>query len=158
VIDVWQCVYDAIALLIVSGFAACDIKTKRVPDKALVFVLPVALAAPVIRMFAGSSGVLPPLLISVLGAAAGFGVLLAAALASKGGSGVGGGDIKLTAVLGLIYGPAEIIAVLLIASLLALPVGLIRRERSGGQTLRLPFVPFIAAGCLGITAFRLLAG
>jgi prepilin signal peptidase PulO-like enzyme (type II secretory pathway) len=147
----WRAVYYLLILTAVAWFAVYDAKKKRVPDKALVFFLPASLAAPFINVSASGVGIGPQLLDSLSGAAAGFVVLLAAALVSKGGSGVGGGDIKLAAVLGLVYGPAGIIAVLLIASLLAMPAGFIRRKQTGGQILRLPFVPFMAAGCLAVT-------
>jgi prepilin signal peptidase PulO-like enzyme (type II secretory pathway) len=158
----WQAAYYLFILLAVAGFAIYDIKTRRVPNKALVLFCTVAPASPVLNALITYSGVfdrsnlIVPLLVSVMGAAAGFIVLLAAAIASKGGNGVGGGDIKLAAVLGFIYGPAGIISILLVASLLALPAGLIQMKRSGGQTLRMAFVPFTAAGCLAVTAVQFL--
>lgn len=145
-------------LLIVAGFAVYDVRTRRAPDKALVFFCAVALAAPGIkatglygsgislRLFASS------LFDSLAGAALGFAVLLAVATLSKGGQGVGGGDIKLTAVLGFIYGPSNILGILFIASLLALLAGCIIEKLAVSQTLRLPFIPFIVMGCLTITA------
>jgi prepilin signal peptidase PulO-like enzyme (type II secretory pathway) len=153
--SVWKEAYLLLVFTVIAGFAIYDMRKKRVPDKALVFFLPVALAAPFIGALTGNTGIAPCCLSSLLGAAAGFGVLLAAALASKNGNGVGGGDIKLAAVLGFIYGAYDIIALLLIASLLALPAGLVQRKRSRGTALRLPFVPFMAAGCFIITIIRL---
>lgn len=76
-----------------------------------------------------------------MGAAAGFSLLLFAALVSKEGAGIGGGDIKLTAILGYVYGPYRLAGILLTASLLAsLAAFLLRKQRS------IPFVPFLAAG------------
>ena len=55
--------------------------------------------------------------------------------------GIGGGDIKLTAVLGYVYGPYRLAGILLTASLLAsLAAFLFRKQKS------IPFVPFLAAG------------
>lgn len=146
-------------LAIVTAFAIYDVLNKRVPNKALVCFTPVAFAAPFIEAAnAGTSAAnLMFFLLAVLGAIAGFLVLMAAAMASKGGNGVGGGDIKLAAVLGFIYGPYDIIAILLIATLLAMPAGLYRKKASGGQALRLAFVPFMAVGCLAVTAIKLLS-
>ena len=76
-----------------------------------------------------------------MGAAAGFLLLLFAALISKEGTGIGGGDIKLAAILGYLYGPYRLAGILLTASLLAsLAAFLFRKQKS------IPFVPFLAAG------------
>jgi len=158
----WQSAYYLLILFAVAGLAVYDAKTRRVSDKALVFFSTVALASPVLVALDYNSGVfgwgfmIGPLLSALIGAATGFIILLAAAVASKGGNGVGGGDIKLAAVLGFVYGAFGIISILLIASLLALPAGLIRKKRSGGQSLSLPFVPFMTMGCLAITIARFI--
>lgn len=76
-----------------------------------------------------------------MGAAAGFLLLLFAALVSKEGAGIGGGDIKLTAVLGYVYGPYRLAGILLTASLLASLAAFLSREQKS-----IPFVPFLAAG------------
>jgi prepilin signal peptidase PulO-like enzyme (type II secretory pathway) len=133
-----------------------------VPDKALLLFSTVALASPVVNALGPNSSVdmwslkaslyLPAL----LGAVVGFTILLAAAIASKGGTGVGGGDIKLAAVLGFIHGSAGVMSILFVSSLLALPSALICKKRSGDQRSRLPFVPFIAIGCLVVTIARLI--
>jgi len=157
-----QTVYYLLILLTVAGFAVYDAKTKRVPSKALVFFLPAALAAPFINALASNAGVIAmdsfmlPLFSSLIGAVAGAVVLLAAAIVSKDGCGVGGGDIKLAAMLGFIYGPFDTIGFLLIASLLALLVGLVKMKRADEQTLNMAFVPFMAVGCLIVTVFRFL--
>ena len=88
------------------------------------------------------------------GAAAGFLVLLAAAMISKEGAGIGGGDIKLAGVMGLIYGPSRMLAVLLIASGLAACVSLAAGRKKG--MLSLPFVPFLMAGSLAVTITAIL--
>ena len=158
----WQAAYYLLIVIIVTGFAIYDVKTKRVPDKALVSFCTVAFASPFIGVLITYSGafcwssVIIPLLLAFSGAAAGFIILLAGAIASHGGNGVGGGDIKLAAVLGFIYGPFGIIGILLIASLLAMPAGLIRKKQSGSQALSMAFVPFMAVGCTVITILRFL--
>ena len=156
--SVWYGAYHLLIPTIVTALAVYDVLNKRVPNMALVCFIPVALAAPFINTAqAGTSAAtLMFFLLAVLGAIGGFVVLMAAAIVSKGGDGVGGGDIKLAAVLGFIYGPYDIIGILLIASLLAMPAGLYRKKASGGQILRLPFVPFLAVGCLTVTTIKLL--
>lgn len=157
--SVWYGAYFLSVLAIVTAFAIYDVLNKRVPNKALVCFIPFAFAAPFIEAAnAGTNAAnLMFFLLAVLGAIAGFLVLMAAAMASNGSNGVGGGDIKLAAVLGFIYGPYDIIAILLIASLLAMPAGLYRKKASGSHALRLAFVPFMAVGCLAVTAIKLLS-
>lgn len=87
---------------------------------------------------------------SLAGCAAGFLILLTAALLSRGGAGVGGGDIKLAAATGFIYGPYRMLGILMLAALLSACAVLIIlcRRRGRAKPLSLPFVPFIAAGSL----------
>lgn len=149
---------DLLLLAVIAGFALYDIRHKRVPNKALAFSLPVFLATPLIRAAGqGLPGFLPAGLNALLGAAAGFGILLLAALLSRNGAGVGGGDIKLAAAIGFAYGPCGILPVLLTASILCLPVTGFYSRIKKGQPLSLPFVPFMAIGCLAVTAIRILS-
>lgn len=149
---------DLLLLTVIAGFALYDIRHKRVPNKALAFSLPVFLAAPFIHAAKqGLPGVFPAGLSALLGAAAGFGILLLAALLSKDGAGVGGGDIKLAAAIGFAYGPWGILPILLTASILCLPVAGFYSRTKKGQPLSLPFVPFMAIGCLVMTAIHILS-
>lgn len=84
---------------------------------------------------------------SLLGAAVGFVLLLLIALVSKGG--MGGGDIKLFAVIGFAVGTKLVLLSFLLATLFGAVFGVI------GMLLRLvkrrqpiPFGPFIALGSL----------
>ena len=109
--------YELTALCCIAGFAAYDLKKKRVPDRALVFFCPLFLAAPLFRCGSLFSvqAFLPVLGLSITGMASGFFVLLAAALISHDGTGIGGGDIKLAALMGYSYGSYRFLAILLIA-------------------------------------------
>lgn len=159
-------IHELLVLACTAGFAAYDLRTRRVPDRGLLFFCPAALAAPFLQWLAAQGGQalpagieLPPLsaflLSSLTGAATGFLILLAAALTSRDGMGIGGGDIKLAAVLGFIYGPSRMAAILLTASGLAAITALImnHKDRRAGNPrgLSLPFVPFLAAGSLAVT-------
>lgn len=93
---------------------------------------------------------------SLGGAAAGFLILLAAAMLSLDGAGIGGGDIKLAAVMGFIYGPSRMLAVLLIASGLATGLSLAVGRKHQEEKLSLPFVPFLMAGSLTVTLAAIL--
>jgi leader peptidase (prepilin peptidase)/N-methyltransferase len=89
----------------------------------------------------------------IAGAAAG-GFLLVAALARPGGMGMG--DVKLAAVLGLFLG-RDVAVALLVALLAGTLVGVVviaRRGAQRGRKTAIPFGPFLAAG--GVVA--LLAG
>lgn len=187
--------YSLLAFACICGFAAYDLRTRRVPDRALLLFSPITLAAPFLDALAASLDVgpfmaqdrlgcmgmamtaapteaagislsrflqaLPPSLLSSLaGATTGFLILFAAAMASPGGCGVGGGDIKLAAVMGFAYGPSCMTAILLTASGLASIAALIVRHRNKHtnthKMLSLPFVPFLAAGSFLATIATIL--
>ncbi|MCM1214939.1 MAG: A24 family peptidase [Lachnospiraceae bacterium] len=145
--------YKLLAFACIAGFAAYDLKRKLVPDRALLCFCPVALLAPFVHTLPSP----PPALLllsfltSLAGAASGFLILLAAAITSRNGTGVGGGDIKLAAVIGFIYGPSRMLAVLLTASGLACATSFIMGRKHRDGTLSLPFVPFLAAGSMAAT-------
>ena len=142
--------YESLVFCCILGFAAYDICKKRVPDRALVFFCPVALASLPVHMRASGAGTSfwAVLGLSLAGCASGFLILLAAAMLSKGGTGLGGGDIKLAAVTGFIYGPYRMLETLMLAALLAAAAALMIGCRRRDKTLSIPFVPFIAAGSL----------
>lgn len=151
--------YLLTALLYVACFAIYDIHTRRVPNQALVFFLPFAILAPILRIWSLSSFGIPPawyfsiVMDSLLGSLLGFTASLAAALVS--GGGMGGGDIKFCGILGLIYGISGMALIFLIASILAMPVSLIIRRKVGKQMLSIPFLPFLACGCFVATFVQL---
>lgn len=179
--------YRLLVFACIAGFAAYDLRTRRVPDRALLLFCPVALAAPFLDALTASLGAdtftaqgragaymgtalataptgatgaslsrflqtLPPaFLYSLAGAATGFLILFAAAMASPNGGGVGGGDIKLAAAIGFVYGSSRMISILLAASGLAVIAALIVNHRNKaitGKMLSLPFVPFLIVGIL----------
>ena len=127
--------------------ALIDLDHRLIPN---VLTLAGAIAALAIGLATDPSGVPEQLL---AGAAAG-GFLLAAALARPGGMGMG--DVKLAAVLGLFLG-WEVGVALLVALLAGTIVGvavIARRGVAEGRRTALPFGPFLALG--GMVA--LLAG
>ncbi len=142
--------YETLVFCCLTGFAAYDIRTRRVPNQALVFFCPAALASLPVHMQGTGASFQASLGFSLAGCAAGFLILLTAALLSRGGAGVGGGDIKLAAATGFIYGPYRMLGILMLAALLSACAVLIIlcRRRGRAKPLSLPFVPFIAAGSL----------
>ena len=190
------CTHSLLVFACIGGFAAYDLRTRRVPDRALLLFSLIALAAPFLDALVSSLAadtpavqsrlgaymgmslavappkaagtslaqflqMLPPALLHSLGGAAtGFLILFAAAMASPGGCGVGGGDIKLAAVMGFAYGPSRMAAILLTASGLAAIAALIMNHRNKHtntqKMLSLPFVPFLAAGSFLVTIAAIL--
>ena len=142
--------YETLVFCCLTGFAAYDIRTRRVPNRALVFFCPAVLASLPVHMQGTGASFQASLGFSLAGCAAGFLILLTAALLSRGGAGVGGGDIKLAAATGFIYGPYRMLGILMLAALLSACAVLIIlcRRRGRAKPLSLPFVPFIAAGSL----------
>ena len=109
---------------VVAGFAVYDVLYRRVPDRALVFFIPLAALAPVLQGYFLLNHGLPPLFLwpvathALVGALLGFCIPLAAALATN-GTGLGGGDIKFCGILGLVYGPSGMSLVFLTAAVTA---------------------------------------
>lgn len=143
-------IYETLVLCCLTGFAAYDIRTRRVPNRALVFFCPAVLASLPVHMQGTGASFQSVLGFSLAGCAAGFLILLTAALISRGGAGVGGGDIKLAAATGFIYGPYRMLGILMTATLLSTCAALfvLRRQKGKTKRLSLPFVPFMAAGSL----------
>jgi len=124
--------------LVLAVSALTDLRDRLIFDAVLA---PAALAAVVLTVAAE-----PEMLGPRLGAAAGAGTfLLAAALARPGGMGLG--DVKLAAVLGLHMGPAVAPALVLgLASgaVVGTATALARRRSVSGATV--PLAPHLAAG------------
>jgi len=127
-----------ITLLVI--ITVSDIAYMLIPDKILLFFL-----VPLLVMRFVSP--LTPWWDSLLGAAVGFGVLLLIALVSKGG--MGGGDIKLFFVVGLVLGTLHTLVTLFFASIFGTIIGLITlRLNKKGRKTPFPFGPSIAIAAL----------
>lgn len=117
-----------------------DVTYMVIPDKVLLFFTGLFLLE---RIFIP----LEPWWDSIAGAAVGFFILLLIAVVSKGG--MGGGDIKLFALLGIVVGIKIVLLSFFIATLygalfgvIGLITGKLKRKNP------IPFGPFIAAGTL----------
>ena len=145
--------YGAVLVAIITAFAIYDLYKRRVPNKALAFSAPVFLAAPILAAWDGGSWSMAvaagQIIWSLLGALVGFGILLCAAMLTKGGCGVGGGDIKLAGLIGCALGPYGTMT----ACILCIPAALFCRMRRKTAALSLPFVPFLAVGCCLVFLF-----
>ncbi|MCG7345009.1 prepilin peptidase [Sporosarcina sp. ACRSL] len=128
-----------IAILFVSLLViitVSDITYMIIPDKVL---LPFAVAFLILRWLIPTS----PWWDSLLGAVIGFCVLYFIAIVSKGG--MGGGDIKLFFVIGLVLGTVNTLLTLFLASLIGSVVGIYVMKKTGkGRKTPIPFGPSIA--------------
>ncbi|WP_186668553.1 A24 family peptidase [Sporosarcina sp. BP05] len=117
-----------------------DIAYMLIPNKVL---LPFAVVLLGVRLFIP----LEPWWDSLLGALVGFGVLYLIAVVSKGG--MGGGDIKLFFVIGLVLGTANTLLTLFLAAFIGSIAGLIMLKRTGqGRKTPIPFGPSIAVAAV----------
>lgn len=127
-----------VSALIVAAFI--DIDTTEVPPALTVFILVLGAAAVVLLRDM-------PFYERLIGLAAASVPLLLAAVLSKGG--MGGGDIKLMAVCGLVLGWRLILLSLLLAVVSgAVYGGILLALRKKGRKSELPLVPFLAGGML----------
>ncbi len=137
----WQGWLGIAMVLMLVPVAFIDLEHRIIPNRIL---LPGALAAVAI-VAAGQPGRLPEHLIA--GAAAG-GFLLLAVLAYPRGMGMG--DVKLAAVLGLFLGKSvapAMLAALLSGSLLGAAI-IARKGAQEGRKTAIPFGPFLALGAV----------
>jgi leader peptidase (prepilin peptidase)/N-methyltransferase len=117
-----------------------DLRVRIIPDRVILFGV---VAAVCLRLFIHAL----PLWDYAAAFFVGSGILLLIAMASKGG--MGGGDIKLFSLIGLIVGIKLVLLTLFISSLLGTLYGILlffagRLEKRHA----VPFGPFIAAGAL----------
>src|SRR5699024_376396 len=131
------------ALLLMSMFMiilVTDMSYMLIPNKVLLFFLPLFIIMRMIRP-------LDPWWDALIGAALGFGLLAVVILLSKGG--MGGGDLKLFAVLGLILGPWELLLSFFLSCLFGALIGmglLLSKTIKRGQPIA--FGPYIVAGTI----------
>lgn len=127
-----------ISLLVI--ITVSDIAYMLIPDKVL---LPFAIIFLIARWIIPTS----PWWDSLLGAVVGFGVLFFIAIVSKGG--MGGGDIKLFFVIGLVLGTVNTLVTLFFASLIGSIVGIYILKKTGkGRKTPVPFGPSIAIAAI----------
>ncbi|SDN58946.1 prepilin peptidase [Alkalicoccus daliensis] len=127
------------SLLIIISVS--DLSYRLILDKVLLFfLLPLLL----LRLTAAP---LDPWWDAFAGGAGGFLLLLLVAVVSKGG--MGGGDIKLYGVIGLVLGLSNMFLSLFLAAAIGLLAGVIGMIWKGwGRKTEVPFGPFIAIGAL----------
>jgi leader peptidase (prepilin peptidase)/N-methyltransferase len=141
-----------VAALIVISFI--DLRVRIVPDVISLPGIVIGLSFSVIGRFLISDphAVVPSPLSALLGVLVGGGFLLALAWAYEiftGVEGMGGGDIKLLAMIGAFLGWTSIPFTLFFASLTGSAIGLGFMIAKGvGRRFALPFAPFLCVGAL----------
>jgi leader peptidase (prepilin peptidase)/N-methyltransferase len=138
--DPWELL---VALLLVSLcviVSVSDIVYMRIPNAVLLFFLPLFL---LLRAISHPL----PFLSYVIGAAAGFLVLLLIALIKPGAMGMG--DVKLLGVLGFVIGWQYILFILFLSSLIGLLLGIVIMLAGKAKWKgSIPFGPSLCAGTL----------
>jgi leader peptidase (prepilin peptidase)/N-methyltransferase len=152
------CIVFFYGLLVLSFI---DLDTLRLPNALVATLAALGLVGAVASQLAGSDAVplvglareglwSSPLVVAAIGAASGAGVsgLIAAVYAvARGRTGLGMGDVKLLAAIGLFTGP-YVLAGLVLGSFAGAIVGVVAAARAGEEasSFRIPFGPFLAAG------------
>lgn len=137
--------YQVFTLLFLAGFALYDKRHHRIRNAALLAFLPWCLLSPLL-MYHAFPGLSPAYwgIRSAAGFGAGFALLLAVSLATNGG--IGGGDIKLVALLGIPLGVSELMAALVLSCLSALIHLGIRKAYKKKAAEHIPFAPYLFFG------------
>jgi leader peptidase (prepilin peptidase)/N-methyltransferase len=136
--DVGQLVVALVFVSMLLVVTLTDLERRVIPNRILLAATLIGLAVVAVT----DPGSLPAHAAAALGAG---GVLFLAALAYPGGMGMG--DVKLAAVMGLFLG-VEVIPALLLALLVgaAVGLGLIARHGASARKRAIPFGPFLALG------------
>ncbi len=137
-----------VAMLLISLLVilvVSDLAYMLIPDKVLIFFLPLLLVGRVMSP-------LTPWWDSLVGAVVGYGILYLIAVLSRGG--MGGGDIKLFFLLGLVLGTLNTLLTLFVAASIGMVVGIVvLRLRQQGRKTPIPFGPSIALAAILVYFF-----
>lgn len=148
-------IYHALTMLPLAGFALYDYRHHRIRNAALLAFLPwCLLSLPAAAYSHPGIPFLGIMLHCALGCLSGFLLLLSISLVTDGG--IGGGDIKLVALLGIPFGATGLMAALALSCFSALlRLGLwkaYKKEVAG----TIPFAPYLFFGCLAVTLLELI--
>lgn len=139
-------ILDLILVSLLIALAFIDIDTFRLPDSLVIIVAVVGLANTLLTKE-------PVLWQSLIGAAAAGGLFFLIACFYS--DGMGWGDVKLVAALGLCLGVPDIFLAVFIASLLGVIIGglsAVAYKKDLRQPI--PFGPFLAGGSLAMILFK----
>ncbi|OIJ10276.1 prepilin peptidase [Anaerobacillus arseniciselenatis] len=143
----WETIVALVFISLLVIVFISDIHYMIIPDKVLLFFAPILL---ILRY------TIAPLEVwwdPLLGAAIGFILLLAIAVISKGG--MGGGDIKLFAVIGIVLGWQGVLLAFFLSTLIGSIIGIIglaTKKMQRGKPI--PFGPYIVMATLLVYFFE----
>ena len=142
-------------MLPLAGFAFYDHRHHRIRNAALLAFLPWCLLSLPVAAYACPGDTFPEALLhSALGFLSGFLLLLSVSLATDGG--IGGGDIKLVALLGIPFGASGLMAALALSCFFALLHLGIRKSCKRKPAGNIPFAPYLLFGCFAVTLLELV--
>jgi leader peptidase (prepilin peptidase)/N-methyltransferase len=136
-------------LLLVLGYVAAvgDLRERSIPNKLLLFMLGLWALTVLPQLLMDTEGALSYLLGAALGLAAGGGLFLLVYVISR--KGLGGGDVKFIAVVGLYLGFDGVFSVMLVGALLSGLFALVMLAlKRLGRKDAIPFAPFLYIGIL----------
>lgn len=142
----WAAVLLGAAGGILVGLAIIDLEVRRLPNA---IVYPSAIAAVSLVLLGAALGAALDPATAAVGAATFGGGLLAIALVSRGGMGMG--DVKLAGLIGWVLGAVDIRAVAVAAAaaiVLGGMAGIVALLRGASRRDALPFGPMLAAGAI----------
>ena len=145
--DIWRVITELAIIGYLIYLSVYDIRYHKIRNNAVLLFLPIVMMKCTLRVCRGTLNVPGTLFAYVpmlLGAAAGFVILLSAAMITHGG--IGGGDIKLSAVLGLAASLTGTLVSLVVASLTAAGYGMFQVYVQKKPKVSLAFVPFLLTG------------
>lgn len=117
-----------------------DITYMRIPNKILLFFLPLIIIMRVISP-------LDPWYNAIIGAVVGYGLIALIIILSKGG--MGAGDMKLLGVLGIVLGLGKVLLTFFVAALIGAIVGLTLRGLGKlNKKQPIPFGPYLIVATL----------
>ncbi len=143
--SVWVAVGVAALLCLMPVITAIDIERRIIPNKLM---YPALVAAPLYLLVARLAGAPIDLTRAAIGFAAYGGVLFVVAAVSRG---MGMGDVKLAALIGLVLGALSLgqVAVAAGAAIVLGSLGaIVALVRGAGRKGAIPFGPFLAAGAV----------
>lgn len=147
--------YYALTMLPLAGFAFYDHRHHRIRNAALLAFLPWCLLYLPVAAYACPGTTFPEALLHcAMGFLSGFLLLLSVSLATDGG--IGGGDIKLAALLGIPFGASALMGALALSCLFALIHLGIRKACKRQAAGNIPFAPYLFFGCLAAVLLQLL--
>lgn len=139
------CSYHLVTLLFLFMIAIYDVRHHKIRNKALLVFLLWCLFSLPITVFANASASWFTWIISCfLGSFTGFFMFLFLAMVT--GGSIGGGDIKLVGILGLLYGLTGLLAVLIFACCIILLHYVYSKFLKNKTMVNIPFAPYLFLG------------